>query len=108
MRYSASDKTEIIRLVEQSPLPARRTLEKLGIPDRLSTAGTIAISAADLKASRIVLDTGSDVEPHPRGYPQPDCRPGAEISRNSARGKWRCASRTRQNCFCRRPRFIGF
>ena len=32
MRYSASDKTEIIRLVGQSPLPARRTLEKLGIP----------------------------------------------------------------------------
>ena len=32
MRYSASDKTEIIRLVEQSHLPARRTLEKLGVP----------------------------------------------------------------------------
>ena len=32
MRHSASDKTEIIRLVEQSHLPARRTLEKLGIP----------------------------------------------------------------------------
>src|SRR5277367_5230544 len=32
MRYSTSDKTEIIRLVEQSPWPARRTLEKLGIP----------------------------------------------------------------------------
>jgi putative transposase len=32
MRYSASDKTEIIRLVEQSPLAARRTLAKLGIP----------------------------------------------------------------------------
>ena len=32
MRYSPSDKTEIIRLVEQSPWPARRTLEKLGIP----------------------------------------------------------------------------
>ena len=32
MRYSASDKTEVIRLVEQSHLPARRTLEKLGIP----------------------------------------------------------------------------
>ena len=32
MRYSASDKTEIIRLVEQSHLPARRTLEKLDIP----------------------------------------------------------------------------
>ena len=32
MRYSAHDKTEIIRLVEQSPLPTRRTLWKLGIP----------------------------------------------------------------------------
>ena len=32
MRYSASDKTEIIRLVEQSPWPAGRTLERLGIP----------------------------------------------------------------------------
>ena len=32
MRYSASDKTEIIRLVEQSPWPARQTQEKLGIP----------------------------------------------------------------------------
>ena len=32
MRYSPSDKTEIIRLVEQSHLPARRTLWKLGIP----------------------------------------------------------------------------
>ena len=32
MRYSPSDKIEIIRLVEQSHLPARRTLEKLGIP----------------------------------------------------------------------------
>jgi hypothetical protein len=32
MKYSPSDETEIIRLVEQSPSPARRTLEKLGIP----------------------------------------------------------------------------
>jgi putative transposase len=32
MRYSPSDKTEIIRVVEQSHLPTRRTLEKLGIP----------------------------------------------------------------------------
>jgi putative transposase len=28
MRYSASEKTEIIQLVEQSHLPAKRTLEK--------------------------------------------------------------------------------
>jgi len=32
MRYPAAEKLEIIRLVEQSALPVRRTLEKLGIP----------------------------------------------------------------------------
>jgi transposase-like protein len=32
MRYAASEKAEIIRMVEQSHLPVRRTLEKLGIP----------------------------------------------------------------------------
>ena len=31
MRYPASEKLEIIRLVEQSALPVRRTLEKIGI-----------------------------------------------------------------------------
>ena len=31
MRYPASEKLEIIRLVEQSPLPVRRTLTKLGM-----------------------------------------------------------------------------
>src|SRR4029453_16026170 len=32
MRYPATEKLEVIRLVEQSHLPVRRTLEKLGIP----------------------------------------------------------------------------
>ena len=32
MRYPASEKAEIIRLVERSHLPVRRALEKLGIP----------------------------------------------------------------------------
>ena len=32
MRYPASEKLEIIRLVEQSSLPVRRTLDQLGIP----------------------------------------------------------------------------
>src|SRR3982750_2062771 len=32
MRYPASEKLEIIWLVEQSHLPVRRTLERLGIP----------------------------------------------------------------------------
>ena len=34
MRYPASEKLEIVRIVEQSHLPARRTLEQLGIPRR--------------------------------------------------------------------------
>jgi putative transposase len=32
MRCPASEKLEIIRLVEGSSLPVRRTLEKIGIP----------------------------------------------------------------------------
>ncbi len=32
MRYPASEKLEIIRLVEQSHLPAKQTLDTLGIP----------------------------------------------------------------------------
>jgi len=34
MRYPAYEKLEIIRIVEQSHLPARKTLEQLGIPRR--------------------------------------------------------------------------
>jgi putative transposase len=32
MRYRASEKLEIIRLVEESILPVWQTLEKLGVP----------------------------------------------------------------------------
>ena len=32
MRYPASEKLEIIRLVEQSHLPAKSTLDTLGVP----------------------------------------------------------------------------
>src|SRR4051812_50145979 len=51
MRYPASEKVEIIQLVEQSHLPARHTLQKLGIPratfhrwyDRFLTGGVEAL-----------------------------------------------------------------
>jgi transposase-like protein len=51
MRYPASEKLEIIRLVEQSALPVRRTLDQLGIPkstfyawyDRYQTGGLDAL-----------------------------------------------------------------
>ena len=32
MRYPAAEKIEIIRLVEQSSLSARRTLDRIGVP----------------------------------------------------------------------------
>src|SRR5215467_6851542 len=52
MRYSATEKLEIIHLVEQSPLPARHTLAKLGIAratlyrwyDRYSRGGPEALN----------------------------------------------------------------
>src|SRR5690606_1680076 len=34
MRYPAAEKLEIIRLVEQSHLPTRQTLDRLGVPRR--------------------------------------------------------------------------
>jgi transposase InsO family protein len=51
MRYPASEKHEIIRIVEQSHLPVRRTLEKLGVlpatfyrwVDRLQSSGIEAL-----------------------------------------------------------------
>ena len=60
MRYPASEKAEIIRLVEGSHLPARRTLDKLGIPratfyrwyDRYLTGGGSTVCEG-----RLVLQT---------------------------------------------------
>lgn len=61
MRYPASEKTEIIRLVEGSHLPARRTLEKLGIPratfhrwyDRYRLGGPEALEDRRSRPSRV-------------------------------------------------------
>ena len=61
MRYTASEKLEIIRIVDQSHLPARRTLEQLGIPrrtfyhwyDRLSDGGPEALEDRPSAPSRV-------------------------------------------------------
>jgi transposase InsO family protein len=61
MRYPASEKLEIIRLVEQSHLPARRTLDKLGIPrttfyrwyDRYQSGGPEALEDRSPKPGRV-------------------------------------------------------
>ena len=61
MRYPASEKLEIIRLVEQSHLPAERTLDKLGIPrttfyrwyDRYLNGGVEALDDRSPKPGRV-------------------------------------------------------
>ncbi len=61
MRYSASEKLEIIRLVEESTLAVRRTLEKIGIPhatfyrwyDLYHTGGPEALEDQQPKPDRV-------------------------------------------------------
>jgi putative transposase len=61
MRYPASEKMEIIRLVEQSPLPVRHTLAKLGIPratfyrwyDRYQVGGPEALDDRSPRPDRV-------------------------------------------------------
>ncbi|WP_299962470.1 IS3 family transposase [uncultured Roseobacter sp.] len=61
MRYLASEKLEIIRLVERSHLPTKRTLDKLGIPrttfyrwyDRYLAGGPEALEDRSPKPSRV-------------------------------------------------------
>ena len=61
MRYPAAEKLEIIRLVEQSHLPARRTLRQLGIPpatfyrwyDRYQSGGPEALADRPSRPDRV-------------------------------------------------------
>jgi putative transposase len=61
MRYPGSEKLEIIRIVEQSHLPAKWTLDKLGIPrttfyrwyDRYQTGGPDALEDRSSKPSHV-------------------------------------------------------
>ena len=61
MRYPAAEKLEIIRLVEQSHLPARRTLRQLGVPpatfyrwyDRYQRGGPDALADRPSRPDRV-------------------------------------------------------
>lgn len=61
MRYPVSEKIEIIRIVEQSPLSACRTLEQIGVPratfyrwyDQYQTGGPEALEDRPSQAGRI-------------------------------------------------------
>ena len=72
MRYPASEKAEIIRLVEQSHLPAKRTLDKLGIPratfyrwyDRYREGGIEALADHRSRPDRVWNRIPDDVRSH--------------------------------------------
>ena len=61
MRYPASEKIEIIRIVEQSHLPARKTLEQIGLPratfyrwyEQYQTGGPEALEDRPSQPSRV-------------------------------------------------------
>ena len=65
MRYPASEKLELIRLVEQSYLPIKQTLDKLEIPrttfyrgyDRYQGGGPEALEDQSRRSTRLLIIT---------------------------------------------------
>src|SRR3954452_21635987 len=70
MRYPASEKLEIIRIVEQSHLPAKRTLDQLGIArrtfyrwyDRYREGGLEALEDRPSSPGRVWNRIGDDIQ----------------------------------------------
>ena len=108
MRYPASEKAEIIQLVEQSLLPAKRTLDKLGIPratfyrwcDRYREGGPEALGVLRSRPDRVwnripdnvhrqIIDLALDL---------PELSPRELAVRFTTRG----------SILCRRHRSIGY
>jgi len=108
MRYPASEKAEIIQLVEQSLLPAKRTLDKLGIPratfyrwcDRYREGGPEALGDHRSRPDRVwnripdnvhrqIIDLALDL---------PELSPRERAVRFTTRG----------SILCRRHRSIGY
>ena len=104
MRYTASEKLEIIRIVDQSHLPARRTLEQLGIPrrtfyhwyDRLSDGGPEALEDRPSAPSRVWNRIPADIHDQiiELALEQSELSPG----------NWRRGSPTRSATSCPKPR----
>ena len=103
MRYPASEKVEIIKIVEQSPLSARKTLDQIGVPratfyrwyDQYQTGGPEALEdrpAGSGTASLTPSGTGSS-NSH---WNNPICHPA----------NWRCDLATHRATSYPKPRFI--
>ena len=116
MRYPASEKVEIIELVEQSHLPAKRTWINSAFPARRSTAGMTDIVRAALRrwlttvpgriASGIAFPMTSAAI-----YRVPDSRRKVDVADGSIIGKvWRRIEhrpRGRLACQARLPQALS-
>jgi transposase-like protein len=107
MRYPASEKLEIIKLVERSHLPAKRTPEKLGIPrttfyrwyDRYPALGEAGLEDRRPQPGRVWNRIPDAVRRQivARRWRSRSCR----------RGNWRCGSPTRSATSSRKPASTG-
>jgi putative transposase len=104
MRYPASEKVEIIRLVEQSHLSVRRTLEQIGVSratfyrwyDRYQTGGPEALEDRPSRPSRVWNRVPDDTRQQilALALRRPSYHPVS----------WRCASPTRPGISYRKQR----
>src|SRR5262245_64182227 len=107
MRYSASEKFEIIELVEQSSLSIRRTLAPIGIPrstfydwyGRYQEGGIEALEDGKPKPRRIWNKISDKIETAIVIWPL--------RSRTCRRGSSPSTSRTQKAALCPKPPFIG-
>ena len=107
MRYPASEKIEIIRIVEQSSLSARRTLEQIGVPratfyrwyDQYQAGGPEALEDRPARPDRIWNRIPDDV----RDQIVELALEQSELSPRELAVRFTTAKTTS----CRRPRFTG-
>jgi putative transposase len=107
MRYSASEKFEIIELVEQSSLSIRRTLAPIGIPrstfydwySRYQEGGIEALVDGKPRPRRIWNKIPDKIETAiiNLALEEPDLSPRSSPS----------TSRTQRAALCQKPPFIG-
>ena len=107
MRYPASEKLEIIRLVERSHLPTKRTLDMLGIPrttfyswyDRYIALGEAGLEDQPSRPGRVW-----------NRIPDAVRRQIVDLAREAParrRGSWQSGSPTRRATSCPRPASTG-
>lgn len=109
MRYAASEKLEIIRLVEQSSLPVRRTLAQIGIPK--STFYAQVMIATQWAASMRWKITGPDPNASGTAFQMRSARKSLSLplkSLISARARLPSPSPTENDPTSPKPVSIGF